>query len=386
MPICERCSTATPTEQRLRQSSTPSSPGRRATRSSPRSCSQPADSGEALPRGVRDLLLRRFTQLDRSTRDVLRLVATAGDEVGYPLLRSLAGLPDGDLHESLRARRGPRRARRRRAQLQVPPPVARRGRVRHRPARRAGAAPRPARRGARACRHRRTGGAGHPLGCRRSPRRRARRIGRGRLPRRGGVRPRRGTRPRGAGARAVGPRAERGRPRTRRPRWALRMGRRARQQHRRRPTSGRARRAGDRRGCRRPTPGRAPVRPSRPLPPRERPHRRRAGGVPADGGARPVTPAVGRAGRGPRRPRPGTRAVLAVRALTGHVRAGTGDGACSRRPGHRGPCPRRARQRPRLPRPRRGGAQMRCARRETWPKRWRALRTCSSPTSRSPTC
>ena len=48
-----------------------------------------AGSGEALPRGVRDLLLRRFAQLDRSTRDVLRLVATAGDAVGYPLLRSL---------------------------------------------------------------------------------------------------------------------------------------------------------------------------------------------------------------------------------------------------------------------------------------------------------
>ena len=77
--------------------------------------------------------------------------------------------------------RGPGRARRRRAQLQVPPPVARRGRVRHRSARRAGAAPRPARRAARARRHRRTGGASRPLGCRRSPRRRARRIGRGRL-------------------------------------------------------------------------------------------------------------------------------------------------------------------------------------------------------------
>ena len=51
---------------------------------------------------MRDLLLRRFAQLDRSTRDVLRLLATAGGEVGYPLLRSLAGLPDGDLHESLR--------------------------------------------------------------------------------------------------------------------------------------------------------------------------------------------------------------------------------------------------------------------------------------------
>ncbi len=60
-------------------------------------------SGEALPRGARDLLLRRFTQLDRSTRDVLRLVATAGDAVGYPLLRASTELADGDLHESLRA-------------------------------------------------------------------------------------------------------------------------------------------------------------------------------------------------------------------------------------------------------------------------------------------
>ncbi len=60
-------------------------------------------SGEPLPQGVRDLLLRRFAQLDRSTRDMLRLVAAAGGEVGYPLLGVLAGLPDGDLHESLRA-------------------------------------------------------------------------------------------------------------------------------------------------------------------------------------------------------------------------------------------------------------------------------------------
>ena len=58
--------------------------------------------GSTLPRGVRDLLLRRFDQLDRSTRDVLRLIATAGGEVDYPLLRSLAQLPDSDLDESLR--------------------------------------------------------------------------------------------------------------------------------------------------------------------------------------------------------------------------------------------------------------------------------------------
>ena len=37
-----------------------------------------AGSGQALPRGVRDLLLRRFDQLDRSTCDVLRLVRDGG--------------------------------------------------------------------------------------------------------------------------------------------------------------------------------------------------------------------------------------------------------------------------------------------------------------------
>jgi DNA-binding CsgD family transcriptional regulator/tetratricopeptide (TPR) repeat protein len=61
-----------------------------------------AEPGDALPRGVRDLLSRRLAPLDRSTRDVLRLLATAGGEVRYPLLRSLAGVSDGDLHESLR--------------------------------------------------------------------------------------------------------------------------------------------------------------------------------------------------------------------------------------------------------------------------------------------
>jgi DNA-binding CsgD family transcriptional regulator/tetratricopeptide (TPR) repeat protein len=60
------------------------------------------EPGERLPRGVRDLLMRRFARLDRSTLDVLRLAATAGGEVGYPLLRTLAELSDRELHESLR--------------------------------------------------------------------------------------------------------------------------------------------------------------------------------------------------------------------------------------------------------------------------------------------
>jgi tetratricopeptide (TPR) repeat protein len=59
-------------------------------------------SEEALPRLVRDLLQRSFARLDRTTRDLLRLAATAGGEVGYPLLRAVAELPDGELHESLR--------------------------------------------------------------------------------------------------------------------------------------------------------------------------------------------------------------------------------------------------------------------------------------------
>ena len=56
-----------------------------------------------LPQGLRDLLLQRVARLDHQTQGVLRLAAAAGREVGYPLLRATAQLPDGALRDSLRA-------------------------------------------------------------------------------------------------------------------------------------------------------------------------------------------------------------------------------------------------------------------------------------------
>ena len=61
------------------------------------------ERAEALPDELRDLLLQRVSRLDRPVRGVLRLAAAAGREVGYPLLRATAELPDGTLRESLRA-------------------------------------------------------------------------------------------------------------------------------------------------------------------------------------------------------------------------------------------------------------------------------------------
>jgi tetratricopeptide (TPR) repeat protein len=58
-------------------------------------------SGE-LPRGLRDLLLQRVARLDRPTQSLLRLAAAAGRDVGYPLVRATAGLPERDLRQSLR--------------------------------------------------------------------------------------------------------------------------------------------------------------------------------------------------------------------------------------------------------------------------------------------
>ena len=55
-----------------------------------------------LPRGLRDLLLQRVARLDAATQAMLRLAAAAGRDVGYPLLRSTAELPERDLRESLR--------------------------------------------------------------------------------------------------------------------------------------------------------------------------------------------------------------------------------------------------------------------------------------------
>jgi len=55
-----------------------------------------------LPRGLRDLLLQRVARLDPATRSLLRLAAAAGRDVGYPLLRAVAALPERDVRESLR--------------------------------------------------------------------------------------------------------------------------------------------------------------------------------------------------------------------------------------------------------------------------------------------
>jgi DNA-binding NarL/FixJ family response regulator/tetratricopeptide (TPR) repeat protein len=60
------------------------------------------DDGAALPRGLRDVLLQRVARLDRQTQGVLRLAAAAGRDVGYPLLRAVAGSPERDVRESLR--------------------------------------------------------------------------------------------------------------------------------------------------------------------------------------------------------------------------------------------------------------------------------------------
>jgi DNA-binding CsgD family transcriptional regulator/tetratricopeptide (TPR) repeat protein len=60
------------------------------------------DQGGALPHGLRDLLLQRVARLDAATRGLLRLAAAAGRDVGYPLLRAAAGLPERDVRESLR--------------------------------------------------------------------------------------------------------------------------------------------------------------------------------------------------------------------------------------------------------------------------------------------
>ncbi len=56
-----------------------------------------------LPRGLRDLLLRRVAQLDSATQSLLRLAAAAGRDVSYGLLRALAARPEGDVQSSLRA-------------------------------------------------------------------------------------------------------------------------------------------------------------------------------------------------------------------------------------------------------------------------------------------
>ena len=55
-----------------------------------------------LPHRLRDLLLQRVERLDPAAQDLLRLVAAAGRDVGYPLLRVLAALPEPDVRGALR--------------------------------------------------------------------------------------------------------------------------------------------------------------------------------------------------------------------------------------------------------------------------------------------
>ena len=108
-------------------------------------------SGE-LPRELRDLLLQRVGRLDDSAQGVLRLAAAAGGNVGYPLLREIAELPERDLRESLRraVEHGVLVAEPASEQLPLSPRAARRGHLRDGAARRARGAPRRDRRRARA--------------------------------------------------------------------------------------------------------------------------------------------------------------------------------------------------------------------------------------------
>jgi hypothetical protein len=56
-----------------------------------------------LPHVLRDLLLQRVAQLDRQTQGVLRVAAAAGRDVPYPLLRTVADAPEGELRQALRS-------------------------------------------------------------------------------------------------------------------------------------------------------------------------------------------------------------------------------------------------------------------------------------------
>ena len=60
------------------------------------------DRSGDLPRGLRALLLQRVARLDRRTQSVLRVAASAGRDVSYPLLRAAAALSEDEVRESLR--------------------------------------------------------------------------------------------------------------------------------------------------------------------------------------------------------------------------------------------------------------------------------------------
>ena len=60
------------------------------------------DQERRAPAGLRELLLQRVARLDPATQGLLRLAAAAGRDVGYPLLRAVAALPEREVRESLR--------------------------------------------------------------------------------------------------------------------------------------------------------------------------------------------------------------------------------------------------------------------------------------------
>ena len=61
-----------------------------------------AGGTDALPRNLRELLLQRVARLDAPTQSLLRMAATAGRDVGYPLLCAVAARPEREVRDSLR--------------------------------------------------------------------------------------------------------------------------------------------------------------------------------------------------------------------------------------------------------------------------------------------
>jgi DNA-binding CsgD family transcriptional regulator/tetratricopeptide (TPR) repeat protein len=61
-----------------------------------------AEGADALPRGLRELLLQRVARLDPPAQSLLRIVAAAGRDIGYPLLRAVAARPEQEVRASLR--------------------------------------------------------------------------------------------------------------------------------------------------------------------------------------------------------------------------------------------------------------------------------------------
>ncbi len=61
-----------------------------------------ADGPDALPHGLRELLLQRVARLDSRTQSLLRVAAAAGRGVGYRLLQAVAAEPEQEVRASLR--------------------------------------------------------------------------------------------------------------------------------------------------------------------------------------------------------------------------------------------------------------------------------------------